>query len=63
MKILTRNHNMENAFNYVKMCKKFCYMSTEKQLKPTKVLVTEKIRNAFNDSDWNYLEQVFIAQF
>jgi hypothetical protein len=62
MKIITREHNFENRFNFIKLAKKYCYMSSEKS-NPIKVKITEKILNAFNNQDWETLEKIYISQY
>jgi hypothetical protein len=59
-KIISRVHLFLNRVTYVKLCKEYAYMATERQLKPTKILVTEKLKNAFLNEDWDILEQIFI---
>jgi hypothetical protein len=48
-KIISRDHLFSNRLNYVKLCEKYAYMCSETQIKPTKVLVTEKLKNAFRN--------------
>ena len=60
--LISRDHLFSNRFNHVNLGRKYAYMSTEKQIEPTKVLITEKLRKAFEIEDWDILEEIFRAQ-
>ena len=63
MRTITRDHLFSNRFNFVKLCKKYAYMATEKQIGYTKVLITETLKKAFDIEDWDVLEQIFTNNY